>query len=78
MELYLVRHAIAGKPDAASWPDDSERPLTEEGITRFRPAARGLATLVPDVERVLSSPWTRAWQTAEILQEENDWPAPEP
>ncbi len=78
MELYLVRHAIAGKPDPARWPDDSERPLTEEGIARFRPAARGLATLVPNVERVLSSPWTRAWQTAEILHEESDWPAPEP
>ncbi len=78
MELYLVRHAIAGHADHARWPDDTQRPLTEEGIARFRPAARGLARIVPTVERVLSSPWVRAWQTAEILQEESGWPVPEP
>ncbi len=44
---------------------------------RFRPAARGLAKVVPNVERVLSSPWTRAWQTAEILQAEIGWPTPQ-
>jgi phosphohistidine phosphatase SixA len=27
---------------------------------------------------VLSSPWPRAWQTAEILDEESDWPLPHP
>ena len=73
MELYLVRHAIAGHADHARWPDDTQRPLTEEGIARFQPAARGLARIVPTVERVLSSPWVRAWQTAEILQEESGW-----
>ena len=77
MELYLVRHAIAEKRDPARWPDDSQRPLTPEGIARFRPAARGLARIVPKVERVLSSPWTRAWQTAEILHDEGGWPSPE-
>ena len=77
MELYLVRHAIAGHADAARWPDDTERPLTEQGIARFRSAARGLAKIVPGVDRVLSSPWTRARETAEILQE-SGWPAPQP
>jgi phosphohistidine phosphatase len=78
MELYLVRHAIAGKRNQTRWPDDSQRPLTSEGIARFRPAARGLSRIVPTVERVLSSPWPRAWQTAEILNEESDWPLPDP
>jgi phosphohistidine phosphatase len=78
VELYLVRHAIADKRDAARWPDDSQRPLTPEGIARFRSAARGLAEIVPGVERVLSSPHPRAWETAEILSEEAGWPAPEP
>jgi phosphohistidine phosphatase len=32
---------------------------------------------VPTVERVLSSPYVRAWQTAEILRDEAGWPAPE-
>src|SRR5215203_3731027 len=31
--------------------------------------------LVPEVEVVLSSPYTRAWQTAEIM-EQKGWPAP--
>ena len=77
-ELYLVRHAIAGHADPARWADDSQRPLTEEGVARFRSAAHGLAKVVPAVEHVFSSPWTRAWQTAEILQQESGWTAPQP
>ena len=73
-----MRHAIASKRDAERWPDDSQRPLTAEGVERFRRAARGLATVVPSVEYVLSSPYPRAWRTAEILHEETRWPAPEP
>ena len=78
MDLYLVRHAIAAERDATRWPDDSLRPLTKEGIERFRSAARGLARVVPSIERVLSSPYTRAWQTAEILHGVAGWPEPEP
>ena len=78
MNLYLVRHAIAEQRSATRWPDDSARPLTGEGAARFRSAARGLATLAPAVDRMLSSPYARAWQTAELLHEETDWPAPEP
>ncbi|HEY1366007.1 MAG TPA: histidine phosphatase family protein [Gaiellaceae bacterium] len=76
MDLYLVRHAIADDRDPARWPDDSVRPLTADGIERFRRAARGLRTLVPTVDAVLSSGFTRAWQTAELLHEEAGWPAP--
>jgi phosphohistidine phosphatase len=77
LDLYLVRHAIADSRDPARWPDDSQRPLTDKGIARFRRAARGLHRLVPEVDVVLSSPYTRAWQTAEILEQEAGWPAPE-
>ena len=78
IEVYLVRHAIAEDRDGARWPDDSRRPLTEEGAARFRRAARGLQRIVPTVDRVLSSPYPRAFQTAEILRDEAGWPAPEP
>ncbi len=78
IEVYLVRHAIAENRDEARWPDDSRRPLTAEGAARFRRAARGLSHIVPTVDRVLSSPYPRAWQTAEILRDEAGWPAPEP
>ena len=78
MQLYLVRHAIAEDRDATRWPDDSIRPLTPEGAKRFAEAARGLRRLVSTVEIVLSSPYTRASQTGEILRVEAGWPAPEP
>jgi phosphohistidine phosphatase len=78
MELYLVRHAIAEDRDAVRWPDDAERPLTAKGAASFGRAARGLRRIVPEVDVVLSSPYARAWQTAEILQREAGWPAAEP
>ena len=76
-KIYLVRHAIAEKRDPARWPDDSLRPLTAEGIGHFRSAARGLRRIVAHVDVVLSSSYTRAWDTAEILRKEADWPSAE-
>jgi phosphohistidine phosphatase len=76
MDLYLVRHAVAFDYDPAQWPDDSQRPLTPDGQKRFKRSARGLKTLVSSVDLVLSSPWVRAWQTAEILESEAGWPKP--
>ena len=35
IELYLVRHAIAAER-GPNYPDDRERPLTSEGIVRFK------------------------------------------
>src|SRR5437764_6329940 len=76
MDLYLIRHAIAGDPDEASWPDDRARPLTQGGVKRFRSAARGLHKIVPRVDLLLSSGYVRAWQTAEILTKLAGWPGP--
>jgi phosphohistidine phosphatase len=76
--IYIVRHAIAEERDGHRWPDDAERPLSAEGEKRFRRAARGLRVLAPEVDLVLSSPYARAWRTAEILHEEAGWPSPEP
>jgi phosphohistidine phosphatase len=77
ISLYLVRHAFAAHADPAQWPDDSTRPLTADGIRRFRSAARGLRRLVPEVDVVLSSGFARAWETAELLHEETGWPKPQ-
>jgi phosphohistidine phosphatase len=78
VDLYLVRHAAAFRKDPDRWPDDSRRPLTPEGEQEFRLATRGLARIVPRADVILSSPYQRAWQTAEILSELDSWPAPEP
>jgi phosphohistidine phosphatase len=77
MDLYLVRHAVAYDRDPSRWPDDADRPLTPEGEREFAKAARGLPRVAKPPERVLSSPFPRAWRTAEILSEEAGWPPPE-
>lgn len=76
MRVYLIRHAVAHARDAERWPDDSGRPLTLEGEERFRAAVPGLRRAVPEVDLLLSSPFTRAWQTAAILSAEAGWPEP--
>jgi phosphohistidine phosphatase len=78
MDVYLVRHAIAENRDPIRWPDDSLRPLTEEGERKFRKAAHGVAARLTNPDVVLASKFVRAWRTAEILQEEAGWPAPQP
>jgi phosphohistidine phosphatase len=65
-ELYLIRHGVAEERGDA-WPDDSKRPLTEEGMTRMRKAVRGLSRLGIIFDVVLTSPLVRARQTAEIV-----------
>lgn len=66
MVVYLLRHAIAGQPDAQKYPDDEQRPLTPEGIEKMRQAAAGIARIIDPPELVLTSPLVRAAQTAKI------------
>ena len=69
MDLYLVRHAIAAERGDGAFPNDEERPLTPDGIHKFRLAARGLSELGMKPARIVSSPLLRAKQTAEILRD---------
>ncbi len=66
LELYLVRHAVAAErgPD---YPDDALRPLTDDGVERFRRAVSGLRDLGVQLDLVLTSPYVRAHETAELL-----------
>jgi len=65
MNLYLIRHAIA----VEEYEDDSQRPLTEKGKKKMRNIAKGLRTLGVEFDLILSSPYVRAAETAEILAE---------
>jgi phosphohistidine phosphatase len=67
MLLYLVRHGIAIDRDDPKCPDEAERFLTEDGIKKTREVARGVASLIDAPEMFLSSPYVRAWQTAELF-----------
>ena len=64
--MYFVRHGLA-EDRGDAWPDDTKRPLTDEGMSRMRRAARALARLGVTVDVVLSSPLVRARQTADLL-----------
>jgi phosphohistidine phosphatase len=65
-ELYVIRHGLAEERGDA-YPDDAKRPLTDEGISRMRKAARGLARIGVTLDIVLTSPLVRARQTAEAV-----------
>jgi phosphohistidine phosphatase len=69
MDLLIVRHAIAVERGDPAFENDDDRPLTPEGIHKFRLAARGLKEVAPRPDRIVSSPLVRARQTAEILRD---------
>ncbi len=74
MQLYIVRHGIAVDREDPNCPPDPERFLTEEGIEKTKQVAKGVAEVasVPDV--ILTSPYVRAYQTAEIFAKALEYP----
>lgn len=66
MELYLLRHAEAVPHGDAAFDRDSDRPLTADGEKRMRRVAAGMRQLDLAADPILSSPFVRARQTAEI------------
>jgi len=67
--LSLMRHASAGTSDRAERSGEEDPPLTADGITKVRAAARGLAELQIGVSQILTSPLSRAVQTAESVSQ---------
>jgi phosphohistidine phosphatase len=65
MTLYILRHATAEEagPDG----DDSSRRLTDRGGEKMREAAAGMRALKLKFDLILTSPITRASETAEIV-----------
>jgi phosphohistidine phosphatase len=71
MKLYFLRHELAA--DRHEWKgSDADRPLTEGGIERMKRSAAMMAGLGLELEAILSSPLTRARQTASIVAEALD------
>jgi phosphohistidine phosphatase len=66
MRIHLFRHGIAIDRDDPGCPDEASRYLTDKGTRRTRDAARGLAAIGVSPGAVLTSPFVRARQTAEI------------
>ncbi|MGA7193042.1 MAG: phosphohistidine phosphatase SixA [Anaerolineales bacterium] len=71
MILYIIRHAIA--VDSAKFEgDDSQRPLTSQGRKKMRSIAEGLKELEIQLDLILTSPYLRTTQTAQILAKKFD------
>ncbi len=69
MNLYIIRHAIAVDEATSDYASDSERPLTDKGRKKMRQIAKALRHLGVEFDLILSSPYVRACETAEILAE---------
>jgi phosphohistidine phosphatase len=69
LELYLIRHGVA-EERGKDWPDDSQRPLTSEGIARLQKAARGLNAIDVSFDQIVTSPLVRTRQTADVFSQE--------
>jgi len=66
--IYLVRHGLAEELSATG--RDRDRALTAVGREKVRHAARGLARVGVEVDRLVSSPLVRAVQTADEMADE--------
>ncbi len=66
MNLYMLRHAIAVPRGTPGYRNDSQRPLTPDGIKKMQRIAKGIRALKLDLDLILSSPYLRARHTAEI------------
>ncbi len=69
MRVFLLRHGIAHDRADPACPIDHERGLTEDGLKKTRKAIKGLEVVGAKPTRIITSPWLRARQTAEIAAE---------
>ncbi len=67
MNLYLLRHGLAVEPGAGGHASDADRPLTPEGRRKLKQAAAGIQALRLECDLIMTSPYLRAKQTAEIV-----------
>ena len=72
MDLYVLRHAIAVERGAPEIRRDSDRPLSSAGRKKMQRIARGMRALKIRPDLILSSPYLRARQTAELVAREFD------
>jgi phosphohistidine phosphatase len=67
MEIYILRHGIAAELDSETGGRDADRPLTAKGKRKLRQLVSAIEALELRFDCVLSSPYVRARQTAEIV-----------
>lgn len=67
MQLFIVRHGIAVDREDPKCPADPERFLTNEGIEKTREVAQGVVEVATVPDLMMTSPYLRAVQTAEVF-----------
>jgi len=67
MNLYILRHGLAVEQGTAGYANDADRPLTPKGERKLCLIAEAMEELELSFDLILSSPYKRAGQTAEIV-----------
>jgi phosphohistidine phosphatase len=67
MNIYILRHGIAAEPGTPGIKTDAERPLIPKGEQRLEAAAEAMREMELSFDVIVSSPYLRAKQTAEII-----------
>jgi phosphohistidine phosphatase len=67
MELYLLRHGVAAERGSKEYPSDADRPLTPDGVKKLKRTVRAMQSLGLSFDLILTSPFVRARQTADIV-----------
>lgn len=71
MEIYILRHGVAEEPQAGQ--PDAERALTSEGRKKLRNVLKTVADAGVAPSLILTSPYKRAMQTAQLAAEILDY-----
>ena len=67
MNLYVLRHGIAVEPGTPGYEKDADRPLTPKASANCGRSPTAMEALELSFDLILSSPYLRALQTAEIV-----------
>lgn len=67
MNLYLLRHGVAVARGSPGYAKDADRPLASKGERKVRRIAKAMQSLDLGFHLILSSPYCRARETAEIV-----------
>jgi phosphohistidine phosphatase len=65
--LYFLRHGEADHDGTPTWSHDSQRPLTRHGKEKMALQAAAMRRSGLEIEAIVTSPYKRARQTAEIV-----------
>src|SRR5215471_14121561 len=71
MQIYILRHGIAEDPKRGH--PDSDRALTDEGREKLRRVLKRARAAGVTPAAILSSPYRRAVETAEVAAKELDY-----